>query len=176
MVTMQKIAILGPPGCGKTTLGRAVAAKIGGAAIDLDDFYWEPNWKSVSDEVFAARLEKAMEAPRWVTSGNYSQVQQHYLSKADTIIWLDFAFPLVFGRLAKRTFGLVIRREMCCNGNYESLRLIFSRESIFLWLFKSFKRRRRQCAQIFAAPENTGQQKLRFSRPQEVTQWLQTLS
>jgi adenylate kinase family enzyme len=38
----MKVLVLGASGAGTSTLGAALAASLGWAWIDLDDFYWEP--------------------------------------------------------------------------------------------------------------------------------------
>lgn len=40
----KNILIMGPPGAGKTTVGRIVAHKLGLPAVDIDDVL-EPTWK-----------------------------------------------------------------------------------------------------------------------------------
>lgn len=43
---------MGSPGCGKTTVGRILSAKLGKPVLDIDDDHLEPYWgKTVSDKV-----------------------------------------------------------------------------------------------------------------------------
>ncbi|RYG68219.1 adenylate kinase [bacterium] len=172
---MKRVAIIGVSSSGKTTLGKNLSRKLGAASVDLDDLHWEPNWKAANDLEFARRIEAALQPEAWVVSGNYTRVQNLYLDAADTLIWLDYSFPVVLKRVLSRTFRRVIKREMCCNGNYESLSGTFSRDSIVLWVFQTYKKRRRTAEVIFQ-PENLSHlKKLRFRSPRETQKWLDSL-
>ena len=173
---MRRICIIGTSSSGKTTLGRETARRLGAVSIDLDDLHWEPNWTEVPDEEFRRRLLEAMTAPSWVISGNYSAVQEIYMAEADTLVWLDFSFPVVMGRALRRTFRRVVFRQMCCNGNYETWRTTFSRDSILLWVLKTYRRRRRQYAPRFAEPERDGMKFVRLRSPREAKAWLESVT
>lgn len=172
---MRKIAIIGSTGSGKTTLGRHLAATLGAVSIDLDELNWESGWEQVSQQVFEARLDEALQASKWVTSGNYSRIQEKYLQPADTLIWLDYSFRITLGRLLIRTARRIVLREKCCNGNVETWRLAFSRDSVVLWLFQTYKRRRKQNESLFRADSYPHLTKLRFRSPRETQRWLDSL-
>jgi adenylate kinase family enzyme len=172
---VERIAIIGSSCSGKTTLGRSVAKKMGAVSIDLDELHWEPCWKMAPVDVFDERLQKALTAPKWVTSGNYSRVQEQYLVPADTLIWLDYSFTTVLWRALRRTWRRVVRRELCCNGNVETLQGTFSRESIILWGLQNFKRRRLTGEMLFAPDVFPHLDKMRFRTPQETQKWLDSL-
>lgn len=46
------------------------------------------------------------------------------------------------GRLLRRTVIRVVDRQPICNGNVETPRQAFSRDSIIVWHFRSFARKR----------------------------------
>ena len=146
---MQRVVIIGTTGAGKTTLGKALAAKLDAAFIELDALYWKANWTPAAD--FVARVEKALQAERWVVDGNYNnRVQSRILHQADMVIWLDYSFGTklwqLFGRTCRRTF----RRETLWSNNTETFqKAFFSRNSIFLFFFKTHWRQRRRYEILF---------------------------
>jgi hypothetical protein len=172
---VERIAITGSSCSGKTTLGRNLAKKIGAVSIDLDDLHWEPSWRMASADDFDERLQKALGAAKWVTSGNYSRVQEQYLGPADTLIWLDYSFTIVLWRALRRTWRRVVLKELCCNGNVETLGGTFSRGSIILWVLQNFKRRRMAGEKLFEPEIFPHLNKLRFRSPQETQKWLDSI-
>lgn len=175
-MTLQRIIIIGTTGTGKTTLGKNLSAKLGMSAIDLDDLHWLPDWQARDVDSFRALVVEATANPAWVVSGNYSRVQDIFTPLADTMIWLDYSFPLVFKQLIQRSIRRILNGEACCNGNYETWGKFLSKESIIVWLFKSFRKRKRTAGEIFAHPENyKGVTLIRFRKPQETAAWLRSL-
>jgi len=100
----KHIAIVGVTGSGKSTLAEVLANKFNFDFVDLDALHWEPNWLGAPPEIFRERVDKATSTPGWVVAGNYHIVRDIVWGKADTVIWLDYSFPLIFGRLWKRTW------------------------------------------------------------------------
>lgn len=169
------MSIIGASGAGKTTLGRALASRIGAVSVDLDDLSWEPGWTIVSQAEFDARLQRALSAPRWVTSGNYRRVQERYLAQADTLIWLDYGLGVVLCRLIVRTLRRNAFHEPCCNGNFESWRRTLGRDSILLWLLKTYAPGRRHAKSLFLSDAHSYLRKLRFTHPRQTQKWLDSL-
>ena len=87
---MERILIIGCSGSGKTTLSRALGEKMRLPVVHLDQLWWTGDWENVTREEFDARLQDALEKPRWIIDGNYSRTIPMRLSKCDTIIYLDF--------------------------------------------------------------------------------------
>ena len=152
---MKRIIIIGTTGAGKSTLGRKLAAKHGLAYTDLDDLHWLPGWQERPRDDFNAKLKEAVTPAGWVLAGNYmSRVPEIAWPLADTLIWLDIPFWPNFLALAKRTFTRARTQEDICNGNRESLmKQLFSKESLFVWFFKTWGKNRKRFGAIFAAPE-----------------------
>src|SRR4029077_5182886 len=76
----------------------------------------------------------------WVVDGTYfGKLGSLVLDAADTIVWLDIPFGTAIRRVLWRTARRAIKREELWNGNRESLRLAFSRESIVLWVLRTHR-------------------------------------
>ncbi|HET7377987.1 MAG TPA: AAA family ATPase, partial [Anaerolineae bacterium] len=84
---MDRIAVIGVTGSGKTTFARNLAQHIDGVHIELDALHWEANWIEAPDEIFRERVEQATQTERWTTDGNYSKVRDIVWGRADTIVW-----------------------------------------------------------------------------------------
>jgi adenylate kinase family enzyme len=173
---MKRIVILGVTGSGKTTFGRKLAARLGYPATDLDDLNWLPAWTERPKEEFYALAEAAAQKPDWVIIGNYSKVRNAVWPHADTFIWLDYPFPRVFWQLLRRSVLRAVDKNLICNGNVESWKQFFSKNSIMLWLFKSYRRRRRDYGAIFSAAGNSPSiSYIRLQSPKVAAEWLQNI-
>ncbi len=170
---MNRVSIIGTTGSGKSTLAVQLARTLAVPCTDLDALYWQPDWTSLSPEQFQSQVTEAMQADRWVIEGGYSAVRPLLWARADTVLWLDYSFPITFSRLLQRTTRRVVRRETIWGGNRESLRRTLSRDSILLWLLKTYRSNRRKYAAQLALPENQHLQVYRFSSPRQTEAWLE---
>ena len=171
----HRIVVVGTTSSGKSTLASRLAKKIQAEFIDLDSLHWEPNWVEAPDEIFRERVETALKANAWVVAGNYHVVRNTIWPKAQAIIWLDYPFHIVFWRLLTRTIRRVVTKEKLFSGNVENgwihLKL-WSQESLFHWLFKTYWRRKREYPMLFALPEHTHLKVIHFKHPKEAESWL----
>lgn len=173
MAELERIVVVGTSGSGKTTLARDLARRLGYVHIELDALNWEPGWVAAPDDVFAARIAEAAAQPRWVADGNYSRARHVLWPRADTIIWLDYPLPVILWRLLRRTLRRTLGREVLWNGNRERFATqFFSRDSLFVWVFRSYRRRRRQYPELFARPEFRHMHVIRLRSPRETQRWL----
>ena len=147
---MTRVVVIGTSCVGKTTFAKSLARVLSFPHIELDALYWQPNWVPRPPEEFRALTAQALSQGYWVTDGNYSVVRDLVWSRATTVIWLNYAFPLVLWRALMRTVRRVLRHEELFSGNRESLRMaLFSRESILWWVLTTFHRRRKQYRELF---------------------------
>jgi adenylate kinase family enzyme len=170
----MRMVVTGSTGSGKSTLADVLARRFGVPHIELDALYWDPGWKAAAPEVFRARVDAALPPDSaWIVDGNYRAVRDLVWSRADTLVWLDYPLPLVFWRLLKRCVWRGARSVELYNGNREELwKHFFTRESLFLWLFKSHHRRSRENVEALARPEYAHLTVYRFRWPRQAQAWL----
>lgn len=143
---MQRIAIIASAsGNGKTTLGRALAARMGARFVELDALVQGPNWVETPDAELRALVTPILAEPCWVIDGSYKRkLGTLVLDAADTIVWLDLPMYVWLPRLVRRTARRYLGIEPLWNGNRETLRGAFwGRESLFGYALRSHFRRRR---------------------------------
>ena len=170
---MKRIVVLGATGSGKTMLGKTLSEKLKMPAIDLDEIHWLPGWQERDHTEARRMIDEATQKPEWVISGNYKKFQDIFWPRADVMIWLDYPFYFVFMRLLNRSLRRVVGRQAICNGNYETWKKLFSKDSIIVWLFKSYWRRKKEFGDIFSHPEQYPHWKLvRLKSAEETETWL----
>jgi adenylate kinase family enzyme len=100
---MDRIAIIGCGGSGKTQLANQLAAILGLPLTHLDCVYYDAGWTPLPAEEFAARQAKLVAERRWLIEGNYAGSLPIRLARADTVIFLDLpALTCLAGILQRR--------------------------------------------------------------------------
>lgn len=174
---MQRIAIIGTTGSGKSALAENIGRKCSIPHIELDAFQWGPNWTPAPRDLFRQRLTIALRGERWVTSGNYSFARDLIWGSADTIIWLDYSLPIILWQLLTRTLRRLVRNEELWNGNRESWRTHFaSRDSLFVWAFQTHAKNRAHYPIELASEPYRHFRLIRLYHPHETARWLKDLN
>jgi adenylate kinase family enzyme len=173
---MPRISVIGTSGSGKTTLARQLATQLSIPHIELDALNWDPNWTQAPTPVFRQRVTAAIAADHWTACGNYGAVRDLVMARADTIIFLDYSMSLVARRILRRTLLRCLSGEELWNGNRERFLVqLFSRDSLLLWVWNSWRRHRRDYPKMLRKQQQLGKRILRFRHPGETQRWLRHL-
>jgi len=86
---VKRVAIVGTPGAGKSTLARKLGARAGLPVIHLDQHAFLSGWKPKSDEQWDAITEELLAGESWVMDGAFAM--EKAVARADTIVFLDFS-------------------------------------------------------------------------------------
>ena len=174
--TPPRFAVVGTSGSGKTTLAGQIAQLLGIAHVELDSLYWGPNWTPTPRPLFRERVSEALSGQAWSTDGNYSAVRDIVWTRAGTVVWLDYALPVVMWRVIWRTLRRSVSQEELWNGNRERISTaLFSHDSIVLWAFNSYRRRKRDYPMLFALPDYAHLQVVHLFSPRAASEWLGSL-
>lgn len=144
---MKRVAVIGSAsGNGKTTVGKAISAKLALPFVELDELHWGPNWTEATVDELRARVAPIVGTDEWVIDGVYrAKLGDLVLQRAELVVWLDLPLHVWLPRLIRRTVRRVVRREEFLNGNHETWRsVLFARDSLIVYALRSHFRRRRQ--------------------------------
>jgi adenylate kinase family enzyme len=170
--SFRRIAVVGAVGCGKTTFARALAKRFDLVHFELDSFKYASGWTEIPDAIFRDRIVELAESDRWVIDGNYLIVRDIVWTRADLVVWLDYSFAVVMGRLLRRTVRRLWTEEELAGGNRESLGRLLSRRSILLWALRSYRLRSRRLEEWLADPRYSHLQVVRLQSPAAERSWL----
>ena len=142
----RKIIITGTSCTGKTSLGKRLAEQLSLTQIDLDDLHFLPNWVEKENKQFIEDVNDEVDGlDDWIVTGSYQTVLKDTLwKKASIIVWLDYPLHLILRRYFIRTYRRVMLNEMCCGENYETLGHALFKDNMFLWIFKTYWKRKRR--------------------------------
>ena len=171
----RRISVVGTIGSGKTTFALKTSKLLNAPHIELDALHWEPNWIEAPNDLFRERVKQSLQGDTWVVDGNYHQVRDIVWSRAETVVWLDFPFSTIMSRLARRTLRRIVTHEELWKGNQEHIRGLFSRDSVFLWAIRTYRRRRKQYPILLNRPENSHLTVVRLRSPREAEEFLSKL-
>jgi adenylate kinase family enzyme len=169
-----RVNVIGTSGCGKSTFSKKLSAIVGAPYIEIDKIFWGPEWSSVPDEEFFEKLEKELSIEKWVLDGNYTRTIPIKWKDVKLVIWLDYSFWRVFTRALRRALGRVITQVEIWEGtgNRESLKMLFSNDSIVLWTLKTYYKNRREYKKLMRGSKYAHVVFKRFSKPSEAEMFL----
>ncbi|MBU1627929.1 AAA family ATPase [bacterium] len=145
----HRIIVVGTSCSGKTTVAKKIAEILSIPFIELDAIHWKPDWQETPPDEFKNLVSKAIEPESWVVDGNYSEIRDIVWNNADTLVWLNLSFFVIFSRALKRTLKRLIFKEELFSGNKETIKTLFHKDCIPLWVIKTYRKRRKLYPLLF---------------------------
>lgn len=170
----RRIVVLGTSGSGKTTVAKKIATHYGIKHIELDVLYWNPDWVATPMPEFLQKIKQAIsEQESWVVCGNYNVAKQVTLPCSTDIIWLDYPLHVNLWRAFKRSVRRILKSEVPFNGCRETFsHLLFSKESILLWILQTHRRRRKEFNKLLTKENFPETRIIRIRNDEECSQVL----
>ena len=99
---MERIAVIGCGGAGKSTFSRRLGAILDLPVHHLDTVFWRAGWVPIPRAEFAEAQRELTSAPRWIIDGNYRSTMDVRFAVADTIVFLDYPMIVCLGGALRR--------------------------------------------------------------------------
>jgi adenylate kinase family enzyme len=177
---VRRVSVVGSTGAGKSTLARAIAARLVVPFFELDAFMHQPGWRPRPDNEFLDEVEKATSRPGWVVDGNYRRfvIEGPVWQRADTVVWLDLPRRTVMRQVIARTVRRAVTREVLWNGNHEPLSNFISLDpddNVILWAWVKYDEFVRRYLDAMADPRWRGINFVRLRSHAEAKRWLESI-
>lgn len=99
---MEKTAIIGPSGAGKTALAKTLSEKLNIKVYHLDRLFWKSGWQSIDSATRIDIMASLIREKQWIIEGMYIDSSVPRLDEADTIIFLDTPITVCLWRVIMR--------------------------------------------------------------------------
>ncbi|MEG0343396.1 MAG: adenylate kinase [Acinetobacter sp.] len=181
---MKRINVVGTSASGKTTFSRKLAERLNLTHIELDNLLWLDDWQETPDFEFFQKIEQAiafadMDPTKqgYVIDGNYSRTTHLTWKASDTVIWLDLPFYLNLFQSLHRAFGRALSQKPFWenSNNTESFSRMFTRDSIVLWMIKTYKKNRKKYIDKMNDPQFAHVQFIHITTRKQMRQFLENL-
>lgn len=89
---LNRIAIIGVPGAGKSTFATELGSKLGRKVIHLDKEYHLPNWERRYSKIgWVELMKKMVQKEGWIIDGDYPSTLDMRLEAADVIVYFNLS-------------------------------------------------------------------------------------
>lgn len=185
MPAPKRILVYGVTGSGKSVLASRIANAVGLPLHLVDEEVgWLPGlgstlgtgkaWQLRPEAEQRRIVERICAEDRWVLDTAYGAWRDVPLARAEVVVALDYPRWVSLTRLIGRTARRLRTRELTCNGNVETWAEVVSNDSIVVWHFRSFRRKRRRIREWMAEPTRPAVVHLRT--PRETQRWLRLIA
>ena len=100
---MNKIAVFGKPGGGKSTLSKELAAATGIEVFPIDLIEYQKTGKRVPQADYSEVHEKLLSSEKWIIDGlGYLDSFWRRIDAADTLIYVDLPYSVGYWWVTKR--------------------------------------------------------------------------
>ncbi len=166
MSKYKRVAIIGAPGSGKTTLAIELKDVYNLPVVFLDSFYQLPNWVMRNPEERDKMILEETKKEEWIIDGTFIDTLEERVKVADLVIFLDFSTMVQLKGIFKRFFSNLGKDKIDMPGCRERLN-----PSFISYVATYNKKRRKYLVDIL---EKYDQNKiLQFKTRQELLKWLE---
>jgi adenylate kinase family enzyme len=109
--TLRRILVYGNSGSGKSTAAARLAGTLQVPHVEIDVLAFDHRRRPVDFDLLGSRIRAALASDGWMLEGMHRDELRRAMSRADTFIWLDTPLRIVATRLARRSLGLLLRRQ-----------------------------------------------------------------
>jgi adenylate kinase family enzyme len=113
---MQRVAVVGSGGAGKSRFSQELGRRVGLPVIHLDRYYWRPYWTPTPVDQWRRTMTELAARDRWVIDGNYGGSLDIRLERADTVIVLAVSRWRCLARVLRRWWtnkGRAVQSDGC---------------------------------------------------------------
>jgi adenylate kinase family enzyme len=168
----RRIAVIGSPGAGKSTLARRLVDLTGLPVYHLDRLFWRPGWQETPKDEWLALQTELVKRPAWIIDGHYGETLALRLDACDAVVALDFPRVVCLIRALRRIVGSYGRvRPDMGPGSPERFDGEFLR---YIWAFPSRQRQRMLDALDHA--RGCGKRVLYFRSSRSLERWMRSES
>lgn len=165
MGKLKRIAIIGAPGSGKTTLAIELKDIYELPVVFLDSFYQLPNWVMRDPKERDKMILEETKKEEWIIDGTFIDTLEERVKVADLIIFLDFSTIVQLKGIFKRFFSNIGKEKIDMPGCKERLN-----PSFIAYVATYNKKRRKYLVEIL---EKYNKSKiLQFKTQKELNLWL----
>ena len=91
MEKLNRIAIIGAPGSGKTTLSQKLEKLYNLPLFNIDTIYQLPNWVMRDPKERDAMILEEADKDKWIIDGTFIDTLEYRVNRADRVIFLDYS-------------------------------------------------------------------------------------
>ncbi len=113
---VQRVAVVGCAGAGKSTFARELGRRTGLPVIHLDRHFWHPGWVETPRDEWRRVQTELLSGDEWIVDGNYGGTHDIRLSRADTVVVMAPPRRVCMTRVLRRSFsnwGRAIQADGC---------------------------------------------------------------
>ena len=107
---MRRIAIVGPPAAGKSTLAARLGDVLAIEPDHLDALFWKPGWRPTSPDEWEETHRALVAREDWIVDGGFSGTMAERFAAADTVVIVDPGPLLCTLRAIRRRLLFAARR------------------------------------------------------------------